>query len=374
MAPPVVELVRGEGHDPDDFVRELVRRASGNFQYLEAYRRGLDDAIERGDGPTAARLLRFTEPLSGLDALYGLFMTTAQADIVRMGQVAAREPAAPRPDAWRDVGRPILGVLTVAREPLTANEIIELADLTASREAVGDVLRRLRWLFDLRDGRAALFHASLAEFLTRGDPADPAGPSWLVDEPYWHGRIVRHYRGDAASWDVLDWRSVDRYGLIHLVWHVLASSKAATALDLVCPGLRHAIRTAFGTDRHFLRITEPVAEALPAVLFPGVVRRRLLSAVRSLPPAVLGLMARMGRTQEALEHLRALPPSAHQFEGLREILRYLPEREQADDLVELLVEIALVVGEAKRIYAAAQALAPSDLERAPAPVAARARA
>lgn len=378
LTPPVTALARGRGHDPDDFLSQVVRQAAGNFQYLAAYRRALGDAIERDDGPAQERLLAFGDLPSGLDALYGVLMTTARETIERMRQADPLEPGLPPLRPWQDVGRPILAVLTVAREPLAAAEIIHLASLAASREAVGDVLRKLRMLLDVRDNRMGLFHASLAEFLASGDPADPDGPSWAVDAPYWHGRIVRRYRGQAGSWDAVDWPTVDRYGLVHLAWHLLSSpgapaQLAADAVELVCPGLRQAIGAAFGSDRHFLRVAElvagnaitrlPVAEALRDIVFLGVTRRQLLGTARLLPPAMLGLMARLGRVQEALERARA-SASAYQFEALREILQNLPDPRDPAGLTSLLAETALASGNAEHAYTAAEALAPHDLPRA----------
>ncbi|RJL35272.1 ATP-binding protein [Bailinhaonella thermotolerans] len=373
MTPRILGLARDHGHEPGDLVRGLVRRAAGNFQYLAAWRRGLGDALDRGDAATAGRLLRFADLPAGLDALYGVFMTSVRADLERMGRLAPGGPGSPGPRAWHDVGRPLLGVLTVAREPLPAGRLIALAGVTTSREAAGDVLRRLRWLLDARDGRVSLFHGSLAEYLARGDPADPAGPSWAVDVPHWHGRIARHYRGTAATWDQVDWAAVDRYGLAHLAWHVIGSGDG-DPVELVCPGLRQAIRAAFGTDRHLLRVAEaavahvidrrPGAAALPDLLFLGVVRRRLLRSALTLAPQVLALMTRLGREAQALELLRALPPSEQRFEGLRAALPYLPEGQAGEKILELLVETALVTGKPAHYYTAARLLAPRDLDRA----------
>src|SRR5204862_1858308 len=86
------------------------------------------------------------------------------------------------------------------------------------------------------------------------------------------------------------------------------------------------------------------AEALPGVLRAGVVKRRIFAASHSLPPAVLGLIARMGATDEAIERVLALRPSQHQIEALREVVSRAPEEQigpRRRELAELEVELAL---------------------------------
>jgi WD40 repeat protein len=222
---PIVDHLRGQGLELNDFLGRLVRRAAGNFQYLAVYHRALDDALRLGDDSAVARLTGFDTLPSGLADLYGVLMTTLRTGLARMGQVGTAESAASRPEAWREVARPILGVLTVAVEPLALGELVDLAGVGASREAVGDVLRRMRWLLEVRDGCFTLFHGSLAEFLRAEDPADPDAASWAVDTVYWHRQIVRHYLGDTGSLKQADWRSAGRYALTHLAHHAAEAGR-----------------------------------------------------------------------------------------------------------------------------------------------------
>jgi hypothetical protein len=346
----IAATVEAKGIFLDQFQRHAVRRAAGNFLYLSAYARALHDAARRAEDALVLRLLSLDGLPPGLEGLYAFFVETARADLGRLGMLEIRSPATAADaltPAWEGAGQPILGVLTVARDSLTVEELTALGGIRVLPRAVHNVLARLRWLLDLRDGRVAFFHSSVGEFLT-SEQARHHHPDCAVDESEWHERIVRHYRGDAPSWAVVDWETVGRYGLIHLAEHVIRCRPAVAdeAVDLACVGLRRAIRISLGSDRYFVRIVDlaadrainsfPFTAGLPTVMYLAVVRRQVLRSSRNLAPAVLGLLARMGRTDEALEHLATLRPSRQQFEGMREILRYTPPGESDDSNRELL--------------------------------------
>ncbi|WHT16553.1 ATP-binding protein [Crossiella sp. CA-258035] len=340
-AEPVASAVAARGELLDQFHRNVVTRAAGNFLYLATYTR----ALAEGDPALTSRLLSFEGIPPGLNGLYGFFVETARADLRRLGQLEIREPTGPQDrltDPWLGLGQPILGVLAVAREPVSTAELLALGGIRVWPRAVRAALSRLRWLLAEHADRISLYHASIGEFL-RGEAAHRDHPDCAIDETEWHHRIAAHYRGGAPSWAALDWSAVDRYGLLHLAEHVTRAGGtfAEQAAGLVCPGLRQAIAAAFGSDRHFARCVDLVAERmppnLPGTLYLGVVRRQLRRTSRGLTPRVLGLMARLGQVGQALEHLWALPPSLQQFQSAREIHRHSGGQR------ELMVETALTI-------------------------------
>lgn len=379
-------VVTGAGLDLERFRRDVVDRAAGNFQYLSSYLRALADPTVNAERDLVKRLLALDELPPGLSGLYGKLVTTARVTVKRrLGMFDTRAPETPadtRVPAWEGVGQPILGVLTVARDRLTVEQLGELGGIRVWPQAVRTVVDHLRWLLEVRDDRVAFFHSSFGEYLV-GEQIRRAYPALAIDKDEWHERIVRHYRG-AGTWGDVDWTTVDRYGLLHIADHV-ASSRAAiagTLTELVCPGLRRAMRAMLGTDQRFLSIVEtaaartiirPPAEALPTMFYFAVVRRQLRRSNRRVVPAFLGLLARLGRIEGALAHLAALPPSRRQFEGAQEILRHAladpahPNRHA--ELLDLLVEIAMTMPEddldrPEVLRAAARELAANDLPRA----------
>ena len=387
-APAVERAIEDEGMIPDQFHRRIAAHASGNFQYLASYARALNDAVRDKRDDLVAELLRLDSFPSDLAGIYARFAAIARADIKRLGEQEIEYPLSDTgkvTSSWEGVGQPVLGVLTVAREPLSLDQLIKMTGVRVERRSVRNVLDKLSWLLDHRDDkRYAFYHASIGEFLASDRAYRDCYYSW-VDETDWHKRIVRYYRGTAESWGDVEWSAVDRYGLAYLAWHAVRcraeDEDPVKTIELACGGLRRASRAAFGSDQHFLRQLDllseraidqfPLDAGLPAVLYLSVVRRQILRGVRGLAPAVLGLLARLGRAEEALEHLAALPPSLHQFEAALEIVTH--NKTHREDLLELAIESALAVpteeieslGEGQNpLKRVAQVLAPHDLDRA----------
>ncbi|MDQ1015679.1 hypothetical protein [Streptomyces afghaniensis] len=376
----VLAMERAKGQLSGSAKQYAVQRAAGNFLYLATYARALTDAIAQQDDELVDRLLAFSGVPGSLTGLYGFFVEMARE---------ALTPWAGEPVGWERVGRPIVGVLTVAREPLPEDRLIALSGAPSPEKEAQRVLESLRWLLDRQDGRIAFFHPSISEFLAGREARDRHPECW-VDEAEWHERIVRNYRGSAPSWADVDWTRVDRYGLAHLAAHVLKAGprSLAEAVDLVCPGMRRAVRVEFGAESRFLELVDgvarhvadsaPVGVGLPALTYLGVVRHRVARSGATPVPRALGLMARLGRLTEALEHAAGMRPSMGQFTAVAEILRYArpgPGDPSADELRDLLVESALTVRgdgsrrddaiEARRAAeVAARLLAPHDAERA----------
>ncbi|MFJ8016730.1 hypothetical protein [Streptomyces sp. NPDC096339] len=376
--------LQAQGRDPVVFARTLVQQSSGNFLYLAMYLRALNQAIEEDDASLAARMTSADTVPGGLHGLYAFFIETARADLERLGALDISAPLSPTDlvtPAWEGAAQPLLGVLTVAREPLTAEQLRTLAGIRVWPRAVHTVLGRIRWLLSVRDDRYAFYHSSVAQFLT--DPqVSREHPDWGFAEQEWHERIVRHYRAGASSWADVGWSAVDRYGLAHLAHHLVQCrpALAAEVPELVCPGLRLAGRVVFGSDRHFIRVVETAAEHLldatptaadtPTMLFLSTMRRQLRRATSMVAPAVYGLLARLGRVDEAIARLSAMAPSAHQVACLLEIHRHTAHPVRRAAVRELLGEAASVAAlttqDSARGYVeeAARTLAPHDLRLA----------
>lgn len=379
----VIAAERTRGSLPGSTKRYAVHRAAGNFLFLATYARALIDAAEKQNDEMVGRLLAFSGVPGDLPGLYGFFVELVREELTPW----PRGRGGPS-SGWEGVGRPIIGVLTVAREALTEEQLTALSGTPVSADPARKLLDGLRWLLERRNDRIAFFHASISEFLG-GREAHDKHPECWVDETLWHERIVRHYRGAAPSWAAVDWSQVDRYGLAHLAAHLLKTGPGSfdEAVDLVCPGLRKAARVEFGAEGRFLELvdsiahhvadTAPVATGLPAVTYLAVVRHQAAQFSGALPPRVIGLLTRTGRLREALEHAAGNKPSLWQFTAFAEILHYArpkPGDPSPDDLLDLLVESALTIPKSGGFYgtrdartaaeAAARLVAPHDLERA----------
>ncbi|MGW0948121.1 hypothetical protein ACWD4O_36980 [Streptomyces sp. NPDC002623] len=390
--PEVTETLDDRDIDRQALRAAVAARAHGNFAYLVSYGRSLSETIRRGDWESVDRLMAYQELPHGLDDLYLYFLHQFRLAVRQLGLLPVRDPQSPQDlgvPAWEGVGRPLLGVLAVARKELSVEQLGRLAGIRTWPSGLQCVIERLMPFLDQDAEGLRLFHGSLAEFLVSPDTLR-AHPQIAVDAGEWHDRIVRAYQGTARSLRDVDWATVDRYGLWCLPDHILAreGSGPDAILDLVCAGFRLASSAASRSNLHFDGVVKRAAErsrrkanvvtAVSEVLFLGLVRTGLRRQGAGAAPGVLGLAARLGRIDEALDRLALQEPSAQKFQGLMEIRRHGGDEElsrHADRTgLDALVDCALAIPggsdavscspRRQSISLAAAALAPTDFDRA----------
>lgn len=335
----VAQVIRAQGGVPEDVAEEATDRAEGNFAYLVAYARALTEAIARLDDEFRDRLLRFADVPMGLDSLYGLFMEQIRNDVSRMGMMAVAEPAHPQDTlcpAWEAVAQPLLGVLVVARDALTLDQLMSLSRVRVWRRDAANVVTRLRQFLDSSGATMRLFHGSLVEFLV--SPSVRSNyPQWAVEPAEWHERIVAAYQGDQAGLAEVDWTGVDDYGLRHLPVHVTRSRArvADQVMDLIRPPLKRAMKARFGTDAEFLALTElaaghatttmPPSKAIPAVFEIGAAVQYIRLAGPELPASVLGALAATGRADDAVDRIGELADPMARVRALDAVILRAPQ-------------------------------------------------
>lgn len=337
-------------------VAALARAALGNFAYLTAYARSLRAALAAGAANSVDELLAFDTLPSGLGPLYVGFARRMRRQIERLGQLEVENPRNADDElvpAWEGVGQRLLGVLVVALDPLDLDQLRALGGVRVWRRQAASVLEVLVPFLDQSADGWRLFHPSVGEALAQAVQA----PDVEVDAREWHARIVRHYRGSAA-WAAVDWEAMDTYGLRNVARHLAAIAPDPAAVsEVITRGLRTASRKRFFTDLPFLRVLETAragiarSEDLGNVFAEDLFLRVVLSGVgagaRRLAPAVYGLMARLGRLDEALARTQVLVPGQFRYRAVEAIWRCTPaplrERLGPLDGVELLVGEALEV-------------------------------
>jgi hypothetical protein len=348
----VGEAVRAQRVDLEDFLHRVVNRSAGNFLYLSAYTRALTDVAGAGkDGELAAALISFLDIPEGLRGLYTFFLDTIRRDVGQLGQVELTGGSWAAP--WEAVGQSVLGILTVAQAAVSPDDIRRLSMVPATARVIGNVLGRMRWILNGRDGSYSFFHASVAEFLTTIEARDDH-PEWAVEEREWHARIVQSCKRGRAEWSDVDWAAAPDYDLLYVAAHMIRAGEGHQVPALVRRPVRVELRSRFGNDRYFVDITDlaldqairgtDLSTALPVVLYLSIVARQLRRGGRKLSPAVLGLCARMGRTDEALEHVLAIGASEQRVEAMAQVIdRAAVTDDRRRRLVELLVESAIML-------------------------------
>ncbi|MGB5710292.1 MAG: hypothetical protein WBM44_05215, partial [Waterburya sp.] len=145
---PEVEVALEENHQAvDSFVEQIVNKANGNFGYLDAIGRAVDTAILQNQQDLLKEILKLSDLPNTLQDLYAFFLGKIK-DAVSKTQIW-------NPNAgdffiwetiWEDLYQPILGILTVAHEPLTALQIQKLSSV--SEKYLNNAIERLRQFLD----------------------------------------------------------------------------------------------------------------------------------------------------------------------------------------------------------------------------------
>ena len=209
----------------DQFVVDAVEKAKGNLGYLDAVGRAIDQAIASNDPTLLKGLIDLRLLPDTLQDLYGHFLKLLRQSVGERSLIV-EDPVSHqqgRVMAWINVYRPVLGVLAVAMEPLTSSQIRNLSRTLAGEDDVSEAIGRLRQFLDERGGRYTFYHATLPEFLVAETTRqNPQYQELAVKPAIWHGKIVVSCRGQAATWDQVDWRTVDDYGLRYVIMHMYA--------------------------------------------------------------------------------------------------------------------------------------------------------
>ncbi|RPI24813.1 MAG: hypothetical protein EHM61_16070 [Acidobacteria bacterium] len=225
---------------------DISSRADGNFQYVTFLLKAV-----------AAGQQLFGE-LAGLPAgLDGLYHESLR----RVIELGTRD--------WVADYLPFLGVLSVAREPLTL-KFVEAC--TASSKGLWNVYTDLIQFVETAPGntppragsepenRYRLYHQSVIDFLhepqltvVRNGQKKTLANTFFVEPSRWHGQIVSSCTKSATEWSQVDWSSVPQYALRHLVAHLYQLQKNNGYSDK----LHALLGTRPFVDRHLAVLGKP---------------------------------------------------------------------------------------------------------------------
>ncbi|MEH2535139.1 WD40 repeat protein [Bradyrhizobium sp. AZCC 1614] len=198
----------------------LGQSANGNFAYLTAYARALRAALSSGDDATLSELLRFEALPEGLGSLYATFLRRIRRQVERIGRLEVAEPTGVDDEfvaPWEGVGQRFVGVLSIARAPLSLEQLSFLGAIRVWPSAAERVLSYFVPYLDATPTGFEFFHPSLREFLTA--PATGGNSDVAVSAQEWHRRVVRAYKRRFSS----HWADCDAYGAAFLLPHAVES-------------------------------------------------------------------------------------------------------------------------------------------------------
>lgn len=220
----VSSILRDAEHDIDRFRARAIAKAEGNIGYLDALGRGIDQALKLENGPTLVkRLLTLDQFPDHLEGLYAFFLHQIR-DMVEGLKIKVEDNESGNlyfVSAWNEVYKPVLAILAVAREPLTALQVQVLSGSMGSSDDVLTAIGHLTQFLDRSENQYRLYHSTLPEFLTAAKTHDNAETQDLyIDQIQWHARVANYYWIHFQN----DWHACDPYGLNNLAAHLFYSN------------------------------------------------------------------------------------------------------------------------------------------------------
>ncbi|KPQ42318.1 MAG: hypothetical protein MPEBLZ_03142 [Candidatus Methanoperedens nitroreducens] len=354
------------GYERDEFVTLAVMRADGNFQYLAALLRGIEQTIEQDRKEQLKQLLRFENVPVGLENLYSFFLMQIKNSVSgEVIEILGDTPFEVRHvEAWKELYQPILGILAVAREPLDALQIKGFSGFQGEDRYLHAALEMLGQFLDHLYSSYRLYHSTFAEFLM-SEKTQIAYPICYLEPAEWHRKITAYYRGKAKTWDNVDWSRVDNYGLLHLASH-LYSLKEVKVKDvkvyrlelygLICRSFMQEKLKRFGSHQSFAADVELAIEAARSEKpydYVQEVRGVLIYATLGLlstnvPPEAVGVLAAVGQVDKAEGYsalIRSKSLQARAYHLIGKVLIDQKEVKKAREVLVLSLEAAWAIGD-----------------------------
>ena len=347
---PTLRDVTATESAPAEFAHRAALKADGNIGYLDALGRAIDRAAKAiQDAPSvddaeqhreALRALLALEELPPqLEQLYEFFLDQIRSFVstraVRVGRDSDTGKTLYQ-SAWAAVHRQILGVLTVAFQPLTIEQLITLGAIDAERTDVADAIDQLRQFLDEEEaGRYRLYHATVADYLA----SVPAENRFCEGARTWHSRIADHYWSSFHR----DWSGcADEYCLDNLVAHLASlgdSDRLCAVFTKSWMEARHRNSSySYSALAADVDTAWDVLAAPPDPAVAGLIRLKMVLAViddlvhRGDPRTLV----RLGRDAEALGLARSHKEVEERIEALLTI--YDETRDMGSGLHHALVE------------------------------------
>ena len=213
----------------DQFTHQAVKKANGNFGYLGAIGRAVDEAIRQGQQELLREILRLSELPDTLQDLYAFFLGKIK-DAVAKEKVPVEDAEGEIGfvPVWYAVYKPILGILSVALEPLTPTQIHKLSLIQAEFDYVTGAIEKLQQFLDQLGNCYRLYHSTLPEFFTSPKTKERTDYSYCyVDAVKQNQRIVNYYQAGAKSWAEVHLKKIaeDDYGRRHLAQHLVKGDR-----------------------------------------------------------------------------------------------------------------------------------------------------
>jgi hypothetical protein len=334
--PQVKAALESRGLDPKEFSDQALNRSSGNFGYLDALRRAIEQSIAKDDQKALVDALDLSQLPGNLQGLYAFFLHRIR-DSVGWEKVEREDPETGCVNylsSWQSVYQTILGILAVAREPLTLDQIQDLGDLKQVEwRYFINAVNGLGQFLDRLGEQYRLYHATLAEFLVASTTREsPENADLYLNPAGFHRKIVRFYGGHKGTWQEEELERMNEYGLTHLAAHMADAGWGDRLHNLVdshwaqIKEKRQGSLAGFLADTHLAWKLAESSNSLELQLRYALIEASIRSLANNIPPQLLQALLRNGiwTPEQALHHAGQISDEKHRARVLTAIAQGLP--------------------------------------------------
>lgn len=229
QVPEVKALLEANNQAVDKFVQQATNKANGNFGYLDAIGRAVDQAINVKQQERLQEILNFSALPDTLQDLYAFFLGRLKNTIDKeKALIEDSKGEIGLLPVWPAIYKPIIGLLAVSREPLALDHIQKLGNIQFKFDYLTRAIENLDQFLDHLGNTYRLYHTTLAEFITSPNTRDSPEYAYCYVNPTEQNQsIVNYYRQGKTSWEAVDLKQIaeDAYGRHHIAHHLVQSGR-----------------------------------------------------------------------------------------------------------------------------------------------------
>ncbi len=274
--------------------------------------------------------------------------------------------------AWEEKYLPILGVMSVAYEPLHREQIAEFARVEIIY--VDSVIGRLKQFLDEvmyeQTNAYQLYHISFSEYLLDSQ----RNREYPLDGPKYHNQIASYYREGRATWNEVDWGAItDSYPFNHLVAHLEASGHSEELHRLLALETKqhrntwYEVKETRGDIAGYLADIRGARHLAESAYIPtdttrtgwntglqcryALIVSSLNSLVQNIPPELLHFLVKQGvwTAHRAMTYARQVPDVLQRAKAMAELLPFIDQTRQEEWFREAFTAVQAVDNEVHRV-------------------------
>ncbi|MBS3028209.1 MAG: hypothetical protein HCA25_14295 [Dolichospermum sp. DET50] len=235
---------------------------------------------------------------------------------------------------------PIVGILAVAKEALTQQQIADFSTIQIGY--ISSIIITIKQFLKETEGDTAFsyrfYHNSLKEYLLD----NKRNRAYLLIEKDYHDKIASYYKEISNSWKNIN--LIDHYGLLHLPQHLAAAGREEELYTLLTasPDWMNRKRDVYKSDRPYVNDLELAIakfkdtvppEQLLTIIKLNAALQVVYQRGSSYDDRALETLAWLGRKDEALSYVRLRTDPEQKLNALLIIYHGLQGTDQSDSTI-----------------------------------------